>query len=424
MSTRPFNVDIFDRKYNMVHHYTAGDAKHSEDYLSLVENSTLITFNENVQKGYYIRLSDGEREYFGIISGIHTGNVAKGYSEIKYKQFMSLFDTRILFDTDYQTSTGVHDLSLEETIAKYITDYFINNEDVEQNIPGLTVRTVSSTKPWGLNLTSQVKGLHKTIINFYNSILSRSLTKYGVGINFVPDFNAKTITVEVGQKNTSVFRIEADLDSVIARNIVLNETSEDTNKLVVYDDRDLATKMVFFKHPDRTYDTVDDDRIVPVIYGGGQQNGMRSGTENVPGIAGMGVAAEEAYRNFDAAQEYLYCLKERLESGLAAMEDVVIHGMRGREGAPHIVNASFIGVGSEVLLHSLEDRGIYISAGSACSTHKRNASPTMAAIGAPKEEVSSAVRFSFSETNTEEEVDRALAAIRELLPVLRRYQAR
>lgn len=266
MSTRPFNVDIFDRKYNMVHHYTAGDAKHSEDYLSLVENSTLITFNENVQKGYYIRLSDGEREYFGIISGIHTGNVAKGYSEIKYKQFMSLFDTRILFDTDYQTSTGVYDLSLEETIAKYITDYFINNEDAEQNIPGLTVRTVSSTKPWGLNLTSQVKGLHKTIINFYNSILSRSLTKYGVGVNFVPDFNAKTITVEVGQKNTSVFRIEADLDSVIARNIVLNETSEDTNKLVVYDDRDLATKMVFFKHPDRTYDTVDDDRIVPVIY--------------------------------------------------------------------------------------------------------------------------------------------------------------
>ena len=165
-------------------------------------------------------------------------------------------------------------------------------------------------------------------------------------------------------------------------------------------------------------------RIVPVIYGGGQQNGMRSGTENVPGIAGMGVAAEEAYRNFDAAQEHLYCLKERLESGLAAMEDVVIHGMRGREGAPHIVNTSFIGVGSEVLLHSLEDRGIYISAGSACSTHKRNASPTMAAIGAPKEEVSSAVRFSFSETNTEEEVDRALAAIRELLPVLRRYQAR
>ena len=113
-----------------------------------------------------------------------------------------------------------------------------------------------------------------------------------------------------------------------------------------------------------------------------------------------------------------------MTEGLRALPDVVIHGMPGREGAPHIVNASFLGVGSEVLLHALEDRGIYISAGSACSTHKRHASPTMAAINAPKEEVSSAVRFSFSEDNTEDEVDAALAALRELLPVLRRYRAK
>ncbi len=167
-----------------------------------------------------------------------------------------------------------------------------------------------------------------------------------------------------------------------------------------------------------------DARILPLIYGGGQQAGMRSGTENVPGIAGLGVAAEETYRDFDAKIDHLYALKERLEAGLMRMDDVVLHGMQGREGAPHIVNASFTGVGSEVLLHSLEDKGIFVSAGSACSTHKRNASPTMTAIGAPKEESSAAVRFSFSELNTEEEIDRTLSAISELLPVLRRYRAR
>jgi cysteine desulfurase len=88
------------------------------------------------------------------------------------------------------------------------------------------------------------------------------------------------------------------------------------------------------------------------------------------------------------------------------------------------VNVSFPGVGSEVLLHSLENKGIFISAGSACSTHKKNASPTMAAIGALREEALSAVRFSFSDANTEEEVDAAIDALHELLPVLKRYRAR
>ncbi len=165
-------------------------------------------------------------------------------------------------------------------------------------------------------------------------------------------------------------------------------------------------------------------RIVPLIYGGGQQQGMRSGTENVPGIAGMGVAAQEAYRDFEAKTEHLYALKERLERGLVSIEGAVLMSPEGKEGAPHIVNVSFPGVGSEVLLHSLEDKGIFISAGSACSTHKKNASPTMAAIGALREEALSAVRFSFSDANTEEEVDAAIDALHELLPVLKRYRAR
>lgn len=165
-------------------------------------------------------------------------------------------------------------------------------------------------------------------------------------------------------------------------------------------------------------------KIKPLIYGGGQQGGLRSGTENVPGIAGLGVAAKEAGEHLPERTEHMYALRERLILGLRELPDVVIHGMPGREGAPHIVNAAFIGIGAEVLQHSLEDRGIYVSAGSACSSHKRAGSPTLTAIGASREELSSSVRFSFSELNTEEEVDEALRALGELLPVLRRYRRR
>ncbi len=164
-------------------------------------------------------------------------------------------------------------------------------------------------------------------------------------------------------------------------------------------------------------------RILPILYGGGQQKGMRSGTDNVPGIAGMGEAAAEAYRDFEKKTEHLVSLRDRLEAGLRELDGIVIHGEAARERAPHIVNAAFTGVGAEVLLHSLEDRGIYVSAGSACSMHRKKASATLTAIGAPAGELTSSIRFSFCETNTAEEVDTALQAVRELLPALRRYRA-
>lgn len=162
-------------------------------------------------------------------------------------------------------------------------------------------------------------------------------------------------------------------------------------------------------------------KIRPLILGGGQQKNMRSGTDNVPGIAGIGVAAEEIYRNFEAKIESLYEHKAYFREQLGTMEEVVLHGPKTGEGAPHIVNASFLGIRSEVLLHTLEDRGIYVSAGSACSTHKRAGSPTLTAIGASKAEMESAVRFSFSENTTREELDYCLEALREVVPMLRRY---
>lgn len=165
-------------------------------------------------------------------------------------------------------------------------------------------------------------------------------------------------------------------------------------------------------------------KIQPQILGGGQQGGMRSGTDNVPGIAGLGTAAVEIYKNLEENVENMYRLKEYIAQGLEKIGDIRINGMDLREGAPQILSISVMGVRSEVLLHSLEERGIYVSAGSACSSHKRKPSVTLAAMGMSKDQIESTVRLSFCEENTIEEADYFLQVMGELVPMLRRYSRR
>ena len=166
----------------------------------------------------------------------------------------------------------------------------------------------------------------------------------------------------------------------------------------------------------------DGVKIRPILFGGGQQKGMRSGTENVPGCVGLGVAARETYKDFDARIEKLYTLREHLIAGLKPLGGVTINGSEDRTNAPQIVSASFEGVRSEVLLHALEDKGVYVSSGSACSSNHPGISGTLKGIGVKKELLDSTIRFSLGDLNTEEEVDYAIGVLGELLPVLRRYQ--
>lgn len=162
-------------------------------------------------------------------------------------------------------------------------------------------------------------------------------------------------------------------------------------------------------------------KIKPVILGGGQQKGMRSGTENVPGIVGLGLACEMAYENFDEKISKMYELKKRFCEELCGLENVKVNGDFMKDTAPQVVSASFKGVRSEVLLHSLEDKGIYVSAGSACSSNKPAPSKTLLAMKVPKEELEATVRFSFSYHTKWEELEYALQILREVLPLLRRF---
>lgn len=166
-------------------------------------------------------------------------------------------------------------------------------------------------------------------------------------------------------------------------------------------------------------------KLKPLILGGGQQKGMRSGTENVPAIAGLGEAAEEIYENLDEKRAHLYGLKQRFIDGIEKLEGTHVNGKTGEDSAPHIVSVGFEGIRSEVLLHSLEDRGIYVSSGSACSSNnhagKQKGSKTLRNIHLKENFLDSTLRFSFSVHTTEEEIDYALEVLGELLPVLKKY---
>ncbi|MDE7300231.1 MAG: cysteine desulfurase [Lachnospiraceae bacterium] len=170
----------------------------------------------------------------------------------------------------------------------------------------------------------------------------------------------------------------------------------------------------------------DGVRIRPILWGGGQQRGMRSGTENVPAIAGLGRAIEEIYTEHERKVSELYGLKKRLLERLSALPGVTVNAVTEPLSgcAPHIVSASFEGVRSEVLLHALEERGVYVSSGSACSSNHPGISGSLRAIGVREELLDSTLRFSFSKDTQEEEIDYAAAQLSELLPVLRRYTRR
>ncbi len=173
----------------------------------------------------------------------------------------------------------------------------------------------------------------------------------------------------------------------------------------------------------------DKVKIQPIIYGGGQQQNLRSGTENVPGAAGMAKAAELLYTRYEKDAEQLHQLKRDFIEGVRKIGEVQVNGLPegdefGEKTAPHIVSVSFRGVRSEVLLHALEEEGIYVSAGSACSSHKPQPSATLRAMGADKGVLESTIRFSFSVFTTAEEIDYTLQVLYDKIPMLRRYTRR
>ena len=164
-----------------------------------------------------------------------------------------------------------------------------------------------------------------------------------------------------------------------------------------------------------------DVKINPIIFGGGHQRGMRSGTLDTTGIAGMGVAAKEAYDEFDKRIEKIKSLKNFIMDELEKIEGAVLNTGRGDNFVPQIISVSFEDIRAEVLLHALEDRGIYVSSGSACSSNHPGISGTLKAVGIREDLLDATIRISLSELNNMEEAKYLIDNLNELLPLLRKF---
>lgn len=163
-------------------------------------------------------------------------------------------------------------------------------------------------------------------------------------------------------------------------------------------------------------------KVRPIIYGGGQERGQRSATENTPGIVGLAKAVELAMENMDASHEKVMEVKRTLAEGiLRDIPKTHINGPSIEEASPYVLNVSFNGLRSEVLLHSLEESEIYVSAGSACSSKKKGGSHVLRSLGLSEERIEGAVRFSFCRYNTVDEALFCLEVLKEKTAFLRKY---
>lgn len=288
---KPFNVEIFNREFELLAHTNVDDIKIDYDYLKPNDSELVIrltgfydTFaaqaviDENsggllkamsipeleglmdaVGVGAYIRLQRDDTDIFGVITSVTTAD-DQLLTKLGIQPFpAAIFSTEILFDTNQQGT-----VALETVIANQITASFINSSDTIQNIPGLSVTTTSSTVSWGMNLKSDTEGMHHCVIDFYDVLIRRALEEYGIAIHTSVDFQNDTIDLTIG-KVVGTQTIEADLPNVFAKTFLINESSKNTNKLDVYDTANYTTVRTYYKHTDGTYDTTNNNRLYPVV---------------------------------------------------------------------------------------------------------------------------------------------------------------
>lgn len=163
-------------------------------------------------------------------------------------------------------------------------------------------------------------------------------------------------------------------------------------------------------------------KVKPIIFGGGHERGQRSGTENTPSIVGLAEAVKIDMAEMDKAVEHVKLVKKTLAEGiLNSIPMTYINGPSIEEGSPYVLNIGFEGLRSEVLLHSLEEKEIYVSAGSACNSKKKGASTVLSALGIDEKRIEGAIRFSFCRYNTVEEAEQCIEILKEKAAFLRKY---
>ena len=176
--------------------------------------------------------------------------------------------------------------------------------------------------------------------------------------------------------------------------------------------------IIILDEPTNALDTAGVKLVKDILQ---KQKDLRSGTENVPGIAGLGLATKMIYNDLDMKVALMRELKDYFIEQAEKIENTTVHGLKDEGSAPHIISLGIAGIRSEVLLHTLEDKGIYVSSGSACASNHPAVSGVLRSIGAAQEYLDATIRFSMSEFTTKEEIDYTLETLYNCIPMLRKY---
>ena len=250
------NIDFFDQQSLVcIWHDTADMPDIDDDYISATTSKVVIGKTTAVTNGAWVRFS-GDFEWIGLVTEVDNDN--SDDTVVSFKPFIARFDEDLIFDTRKQGGSD----SLETVIGQWLTARFVN-VDKYQKLP-LTFVSTSSTTSWGFNLKASKEGSYFLATGAYKTLIIKALTKYGISI--IPTFNfaAKTIALTVGTRPNKI-GIDADLDNITIKTFDIHKSSQVTNKLVVWCYEDLSEPVIYFLHPDETYDTSNSNRITPVV---------------------------------------------------------------------------------------------------------------------------------------------------------------
>lgn len=245
---RVYNIEFFSPDFKYRDSTQLEDFEYSFDYTDIVKNKFKIPASVKPQKGDYFRAKAQDVDYCGVITDTLE---RKDEKIISYKSFLKYLDVdlMVIFDSSK---------SVEEFLKSLLDAEYVNNTDIYENIAGLTVTTKSTTEAaYGYDF---IDGIH----NLYDIFLY-AFEVYGVVANFKVDPAVRTITCSIGRTIQEKFTIEADLDNIFSRKIVIKEAKDTVNKIYIYNEEDVTQMVTYYKGQDDMVSTSPDTRIMPVI---------------------------------------------------------------------------------------------------------------------------------------------------------------
>lgn len=268
---RLYNVDFFDRSLNNIHHDSVGDLDIADDYISFQRNTMEIRYTDVSLANAYVYITRDNFEYFGVVVSAAPTN--DNTVNVVYRNFLSVFDEDVLFNTNLQLQNTVvsgfsqktNSKTLEKMLKDLISSYYVSNADTLQRLK-ITVTDETSTRPWGFNLKTDTEGEHYCIIGLYRVLIVNAMKKYGVGIYVHPDFENSTIRLRI--KNQSVqptINVDGNLHNLVVKTLKVNDRPDGVNKLTVYNTDGYSQSLDFYVHSNRTWDVTNSDRITPVV---------------------------------------------------------------------------------------------------------------------------------------------------------------